>query len=187
MKSLEDRFDELREELEQDYDSFNKVQGVNIALFVYSPRREKKVISEVQRLSHKLSDSFLQSETLSLSKIVFEAFEELLGIDEVIEREKEAPNRLLEEANQPLLDYITSKILDLDESMDQGVTLIHRCGGIYPFLSVHALTARLETELNNPTIFFYPGKRKRNYMRFLNGSEEHVGNYRAKIYEVDTS
>ncbi|MFB6088939.1 MAG: BREX protein BrxB domain-containing protein [Candidatus Aenigmatarchaeota archaeon] len=182
MKSLEKRFENLRKELENNYENFNNLADEKTGLFIYEPNKEKEVIKEVKRLAKKLKDNYEVCE-LSMFDLIFEALEELSedGLEFIYSREKEDSAELIEDAHDPLLDYISKKIIENDKNLENGITLIYRCGAIYPFLRIHSITAKIENKLENPTMIFYPGKREGQKLKFLNRSST-TGDYRVKIY-----
>lgn len=183
MPSLETRFENLRKDLETNYEGFNNLADENSGLFIYNPSEEKEVIKEVKRLSRKLEKNY-EVTAISMFELLFEGLEELTaeGKEFIYEQERKNPEELTEDAHGPLLDYISEEIIENDKEMDEGITLIYRCGALYPFLRIHSITAKLQGRLENPTMIFYPGEKEGQELRFLNASSQ-KGDYRAKIYE----
>lgn len=183
MTSLKTRFENLRKDLENNYENFNNLADEKTGLFIYEPEEEKEVIQEVNRLSKKLNDHYDVS-TISMFDLLFEALEELTseGKEFIYEREAENSEDLIQDAHDPLLDYISERIIENDRKLEKGVTLIHRCGSLYPFLRIHSITAKIENKMENPTMIFYPGQKEGQELRFLNTSST-TGDYRVKIYE----
>jgi len=181
MKSLSDRFENLRKELEDDYDYFNNLADVKSALFIYKPENENIVIKEVERLNKKLEKKY-ETNLINCSKMLFESFGNILSIEELFQMEKQSRSTLLKEAHGPLLDNISNKIIQLNQKMERGILLLYRTGGLYPFIRIHAILAKIESKLENPTIFFYPGIYENKEFRFLytDGTQ---GDYRVKIYK----
>lgn len=184
MPSLENRFENLRKDLETNYEGFNNLADENSGLFIYEPSKEREVIEEVNRLSRKLKKEY-EVNKISLFDLLFEGLENITpeGREFIYEQENKDPKGLTEDAHDPLLEYISEKIVEYDERMDQGITLIYRCGALYPFLRIHSITAKLQGSLENPTMIFYPGEKEGQELRFLNSSSQ-KGDYRAKIYEA---
>lgn len=183
MPSLETRFESLRKDLETNYEGFNNLADENSGLFIYDPSDEKKAIEMVDWLSKKLENQY-EVTKISMFDLLFDGLEELMpgGLDLVYDRENENSIEFSKDAHDPLRDYISEKIIEKDEEMKEGITLIYRCGALYPLLRIHTITAKLQGRLENPTMIFYPGEKEGQKLRFLNASSQ-TGDYRAKIYE----
>jgi hypothetical protein len=182
-KKIDQRFENLRRDLETNYEGFNNLADENSALFIYDPTNEKNMIENVHWLSRKLNEQY-ELTKISMFDLLFDGLEELTsgGLDSVYERESKDSGEFSDDARGPLRDYISEKIIEKDEEMNEGITLIYRCGALYPLLRVHTITAKLEGKLENPTMIFYPGEKEGQELLFLNTTSQ-TGDYRAKIYE----
>jgi DUF438 domain-containing protein len=181
---IQQRLSEIEELVTNDRESVGKRTGVPFVLFTYDPGDELTVDDEVQNLIDKLEYNGHDVAEIDMRETVFSILEDRGILDNVIEMERDDPDRLLEGLKSSLLDddeigKLAQRIKEHAETAE--TVIVHRMGILYPFASGSTLMGQLEgnTPANTPIVFCYPATVEGETIQFLEKTEGTY--YRAKV------
>jgi len=134
-------------------------------IFDYEPQFELLVRDYIKQLTRKAN---VKIKAINLFELMLSLFDDV-GIDELIDIEKEEGTEELFESMRPvleeneLIDAITSEIEDAQ------IVLLTHVGSVYPLVRAHDILNRLaEHDLKIPTILFYPGQYSGQDLKLFN-------------------
>jgi hypothetical protein len=195
MLSLEEWFDQLKEDLTAVPMRISAYHDLPFAMFVYNPKDEYLSRKLIRLLAISLEQNHGKRVTyISMGDILWKTIMETEGLDAIVAEEKQlgfdrvqgTVNRLLSDDDfMPLSNEIEKRIAGLDPSKD--IVFLVRVGALAPSIYRGSmLLDEMHGRTMVPIILFYPGTAEgRTDVRFM-GMEYRAGtgayNYRVKIY-----
>lgn len=195
MLSLEEWFDQLKEDLTAVPMRISAYHDLPFAMFVYNPKDEYLSRKLIRLLAISLEQNHGKRVTyISMGDILWKTIMETEGLDAIVAEEKQlgfvraqgTVNRLLSDDEfMPLSNEIEKRIAGLDPSKD--IAFLVRVGALAPSIYRGSmLLDEMHGRTMVPIILFYPGTVEgRTDVRFM-GMEHRAGtgvyNYRVKIY-----
>jgi hypothetical protein len=198
MRSLEDHFKILQDDLTAQPMRISAYHDLPFAIFRYDPWDEFECRKHMRLLAHSLEGNHGKKVTfISLGRLLWKVIEETEGLDAIIaeenqfgfERAQRTVYNLLSDTDfLPLRDLLTQLVGSFHPSKD--IVFLVRAGALAPGLyRCSTLLDEMHGRTLVPMILFYPGTAEgRTDLRFMNLAERaNLGayNYRVKIYGGD--
>lgn len=196
MLSLDERLDELKEDLITEPIRISAYHDLPFAIFRYDPQDEYLFRKYIRLAAVSLEQNHGKRVTfISFGKLLWQAIEETEGLDAIFSDEKQrgfegaqkTVHTLLSDEDDfmPLSKLVLERIADYDPSKD--IVFLVRAGALAPHIyRCSTLLDRIHGKTMVPIILFYPGTAEgRTDLRFM-GMEDRAAtgayNYRVKIY-----
>jgi hypothetical protein len=196
MLSLEERLNELKEDLIADPIRISAYHDMPFAIFRYNPWDEYLCRKHIRLLAISLEQNHSKQVTfISLGKLLQTAIKETEGWNYITELEKQRGFEVAQktihtilsdnEDFMPLSELVENRISELDPG--KNIVFIVRVGALAPHIHrCSNLLDRMHGRTMVPIILFYPGTAEgRTDLRFM-GMQDRAGtgtyNYRVKIY-----
>jgi hypothetical protein len=184
LSDLQARLEEVERLVRVDRDEVGKRAGVPFIVFTYDPGDEIEVDEEARNLIEKLEFHDQIVAEIDMRELIFSILEDRGILENVIEKERQDRDKLLDGLKSSLLDdgemgQLASAIAAEAEEAD--TVIVYRMGILYPFASASTLMGQLEmnTPEDTPIVFCYPAKVDDQSLRFLDESEGTY--YRARV------
>ena len=199
MLSLDNRLDELREDLTANPIRISAYHDLPFTIFRYNPQDEYLFRKYIRLTAVSLEQNHSKRVTfISLGKLLWQAVEVTEGLDAVVADEKQrgfegaqkTMHTLLSDEDDfmPLSKLILERIKEHDPAKD--IIFFVRAGALAPHIyRCSTLLDRMHGKTMVPIVLFYPGTAEgRTDLRFM-GMEDRAAtgayNYRVKIYGGD--
>jgi hypothetical protein len=191
MSSLEQRIDQLEQDVLADPPRISAYHDLPFAILHYDPTDEFLARKQFQMFATRLRNAGRRVHAISVARLVWQAIRDTEGIQAVAEDEQQFGfNRaqetvamlLSDDAFSPLPDQIERRMKGLDPKID--VVFLLRIASLAPAIY---RSAKLLDEMHGrtmvPILLFYPGTLDgENSLRFMDLSErEQTGAYRDEL------
>jgi hypothetical protein len=199
MPSLNDRFDQIRQDILSDPPRISVYSEMPFAIFRYDPEIEWVLRTEVQNLAIQLRNVGKNVVIFSMEDILWEILKRIETenpgegrLGGLIEQEKsegfsnmqeQMVTYLSDEEYCPLSSFLKGKLSALNPECD--IALLIHVGALAPhFYQVSKLLDELQGRVSVTTILFYPGSLEEPHgLRFMDLHDRPaIGGYRVKIY-----
>ena len=182
---LERDFQQLCERL-RDPDVLNPVHGAPVFYFVFPPQQSLKIRRYLPGWIAQLKNKYdLDVETISLSEILWDLidesgrweewldFEEDFDIDEINESIRSVLRN-----NNAMIEHVTEKAIAFSKGT---IVFIVDVDLLHPYFRTRSIENYMMSQVDNPVVFFYPGRRSGQHgLHFLEFYPEDPG-YRSTL------
>lgn len=164
--------------------TIDNLSGVPFVVFPYEPEKELSVEDDIEAFIDKLEFNNLDVAEIDLRDTVFTILEEENLLESVIDVEKNRPEELREGLNAAFFEEFEDSRGTLIETLinridGSDVSVVYRCGVLYPFSSLSVILGQLENVIDTPLVVFYPAVKENKTLRFLDETDGDY--YRAKV------
>jgi len=196
MQSVQQRLEQLENDLLADPIRISVYHNLPFAIFHYPPSFEYSFRQEIHRFKTRLENKGKQVSIISLAELFWQAIEEHESIESIAESEiKFGFKRTADDINSylsledfsPLYLIVLNKIKTLNARPESHIVFLTRAASMAPNLyRMSILLNELHGKTMVPTILFYPGtKEGEAQLRFMDIEGREAisrSNYRVKIY-----
>lgn len=192
MLSLEDRFSLLERDLTASPMRIANHTDLPFAILRYEPETEWEMRRQARHLAVRLEQTGKRVQHISLAELLWEAVEQMEGLEALVELERESGFAAAEEQAttylsnpywKPLPDTLSERMSSLDPARD--LVFLTRAAAMAPSIyQMSRLLDEMQRRTRVPAILFYPGTLEGTVgLRFMDlKNREAMGNYRVKVY-----